>query len=57
MYMYMKVEILGKGLLIAMQGSVKCTVGVYRYHLFSLVLGRVSNFRNGEFVCIRSQGF
>jgi hypothetical protein len=31
-----------------MQGSVKCTVGIYRNRLFSLGLERVSNFRNGN---------
>jgi len=40
-----------------MQGSVECTVGIYIYHLFSLGLGRVSNFRNGNLFVFGARDF
>jgi len=40
-----------------MQGTVKCAVGICRYHLFSLGLGRVSNFRNGNLFVFGARDF
>jgi hypothetical protein len=39
------------------QGSVKYTAGIYKHRLFSLGLGRVSNFRNGNLFVFGARDF